>query len=397
MKNKVLALVLILLWIAGAKADTIPSPFSKPMTWRIGMEAAPSWAIPSNDFMRGNNPEGRRVDAAISGDLRADFSFNPNSRPALIYPGLYQGIGIGATTFFCNSLLGAPFSTYAYQGAPIRRFSDRLWLGYEWQFGAAFGWKAYLLQDRTNNAPEGSAVTAHMGLGVKLHYALNESWELTGGLMIRHYSNGNTSWPNRGINTMGATVGISYMLTRPEIRVNPNLASALAEEADRQRWTTDITVYGAWRKRVVRRPEFIDGQQLAPGKFGILGLQVSPLRKLDRYVAVGPQFDFQYDESAGLAPYWVEGTFDSGIKFFRPPFRKQISAGISAHAELTMPIFSLNVGLGYDFLNPEGNKAFYQMITLKTFLTKHLYINTGYRLGNFSTQQNLLLGVGVRL
>ncbi|MDE6400294.1 MAG: acyloxyacyl hydrolase, partial [Muribaculaceae bacterium] len=95
--------------------------------------------------------------------------------------------------------------------------------------------------------------------------------------------------------------------------------------------------------------------------------------------------------------YWVEGSYEDNIKFRRPPFGKQISVGISAHAELTMPIFSVNVGLGYDVVNPQGEKAFYQSLTLKTFLKKIIYLNTGYRLGNFKDPQNLMLGIGVRL
>lgn len=119
--------------------------------------------------------------------------------------------------------------------------------------------------------------------------------------------------------------------------------------------------------------------------------------RLNRWVAVGAAVDLQWDESAGLAPYWVEGSQDENIKFTRPPFGKQISAGLSAHAELTMPIFSINVGLGRDIFNPKGNKSFYQSLTLKTFVSRSLFLNVGYRLGNFKDPQNLMLGVGVRL
>lgn len=85
------------------------------------------------------------------------------------------------------------------------------------------------------------------------------------------------------------------------------------------------------------------------------------------------------------------------MKFYRPPFGRQLSVGLSAHAELTMPIFAINVGMGYDMLSPRGNKRFYQSLTLKTFVTRHIFINTGYRLGAFKDPQNLMLGVGVRL
>lgn len=136
---------------------------------------------------------------------------------------------------------------------------------------------------------------------------------------------------------------------------------------------------------------------LCPGKFGVIGIQFAPMLKLNRWVAVGPSLDMQYDESAGLSPYWVEGSYDENIKFHRPPFDKQISIGLSAHAELTMPIFSVNAGLGYDMLNPVGNRRFYQSLALKAFITKRLFLNVGYRLGEFKEPQNLMLGAGIRL
>lgn len=85
------------------------------------------------------------------------------------------------------------------------------------------------------------------------------------------------------------------------------------------------------------------------------------------------------------------------IRFRRPPFGKQISIGLSAHAELTMPVFSVNAGMGYDIINPKGNKAFYQSLAVKTFVSRNIYLNVGYRLGSFKDPQNLMLGIGVRL
>ena len=61
------------------------------------------------------------------------------------------------------------------------------------------------------------------------------------------------------------------------------------------------------------------------------------------------------------------------------------------------PIFSVNAGVGYDFVNPKGDKRFYQSLALKTFVTDKLYLNVGYRLGDFKDPQNLMLGLGLRL
>lgn len=391
--------------------DSIPSWYSHRPEWHLGMDVSSAFVPGTNSFLRGENLLGKRIGGNMSGSVKADFSFSPDTREGILYKDAYQGIGVGMESFLAGELLGTPGTAYVYQGAPIIRLSKRLWLGYEWKFGVAFGWKHYntayenigestvMINDTggdvaDNNAAISTPVTAMMALGLRIHYSLSERWNLTFGIEGQHFSNGNTSWPNAGVNSLGATIGISYILN-PQNRKEID-SSGFAQEADRGKWMYDIMAYGAWRKRVVT-VGIPETPQLCPGKFGVAGLQFSPLRSLNRYVAVGPALDLQWDESAGLEPYWVSGSYDENIKFYHPPFGKQLSLGISAHAELTMPIFSVNAGLGYDIVNPKGNKSFYQSLTLKTFLTKNIFLNIGYRLGNFKHPQNLMLGVGVRI
>lgn len=395
MRAKFSAVVIgLIFFFSFAEADTIPSGFSRPLQWRIGVEVSPAWVPGTNVFLRGGNPEGRRINSAMSGDIRADFSFSPSSREGKLYKDLYQGVGLGVSSFFAPALLGTPVSAYVYQGAPIFNFTSRLSLGYEWQFGASFGWKHFDEQTAENNAVVSTSVTAHMGLALKLNYRLSPRWHMSVGVGANHYSNGNTSWPNAGVNSIGLSLGVTYTLTRACEKYIPDFI--LEREADRHGWFYDITLFGATRKRIVavgNPPE----AELCPGSFGVVGIQLAPMYRLNRWCAVGPSLDMQWDEGAGLEPYWIQGSYGENIKFVRPPFDKQLNVGLSAHAELTMPIFSVNVGLGFDALCPHGEEPFYQSLTLKTFLTHRLYINTGYRLANFKTPQNLMLGIGVRL
>lgn len=417
MPNKIYAIIASILAVipsakadsvTTANADTVPSAFSRPVQWRIGAEISSAFVPGTSSYLEGNNPADKPIDAGLSGSIRADFSFSPATREGILYRGAYQGIGISLGSYVDDGVLGTPVSAFVYQGAPIARFSNRLWLGYEWQFGAAFGWKHSNEEVAENNAVVSTAVTAHMGLGVKLHYRLSDKWQMSVGIGANHYSNGNTSWPNAGVNTIGASIGIARVINPDNDdfvagAVSGNVKSAsgneyseLKKEADHHRWLYDIMVFGAWRKRIVNVGEPVESE-LIPGRFGILGIQLSPMYRLDRRFAVGPALDVQWDESAGLTPYWVDGSYDDNIKFERPPLGKQLSVGVSGHAELTMPIFTINAGLGYDIVCPNGNKHFYQSLALKTFLTKKLYLNVGYRLGGFKEPQNLMLGFGVRL
>lgn len=411
MLNKIYAIISCVLavcpWAKAGSAtltggDTIPSAFSRPLQWRIGAEISPALVPGTSSYLDGYNPACKPIDASLSGSIRVDFSFSPDTREGMLYRGAYQGIGISLGSYADDGVLGTPVSAFVYQGAPIARFSNRLWLGYEWQFGAAFGWRHSNEEKLDNNAVVSTAVTAHMGLGVKLHYRFSDKWQMSVGIGANHYSNGNTSWPNAGVNTIGASIGITHIINPDNDVVSVNDAarekeySEIKKEANRHCWLYDIMVFGAWRKRIVNVGEPVESK-LIPGRFGILGIQLSPMYRLDRRFAIGPALDVQWDESAGLAPYWVNESYDDNIMFERPPFGKQLSVGLSGHAELTMPIFTINAGLGYDFVCPNGNKRFYQSLALKTFITNKLYLNVGYRLGSFKEPQNLMLGFGVRL
>ncbi|MDE6339348.1 MAG: acyloxyacyl hydrolase [Muribaculaceae bacterium] len=365
---------------------------SKGSEWRIGAEISPAYPLPTNSFLKGDNIYGERVDATFTGTLRGDFSFNPQSKWGMLYPGLYQGLGVDVRTFFRQRLLGTPVSVYILQGAPFKHFSKRLWMGYEWRFGAAFGWS-----DRSGDFYDyafypaiSTRVTAHMGVSLKLTYALSERWQISCGVDATHFSNGNTSFPNSGINTLGVSAGVSYVINPQPDTYKPS--EELIEEEDRKKWLWDILAYGAWRKRQVH---IEDTAPVLPGTFGVAGMQFSSLRKFNRYFCAGAALDMKYDSSAGKEPYWVGGYYDE-MKFAKVPFFKRCSVGLGGVAEFTMPIFTVGAGIGVDLISPVGDKRFYQLLYIKAFMTKHLYLNAGYRLGDFKEPQNLMLGLGVR-
>lgn len=374
-------------------SDSLPGEFSGKLPWRIGMEVAPAYVLPTNTFLQGDNIFSHRVDASLTTTLRGDFCFNPRSRTGMLYHGLYQGVGVDIRTFFSSRLLATPVSLYVYQGAPFKHFTKNLWLGYEWRFGAAMGW-----EDRSGDRMEGylnsaisTRVTAHMGVSLKLHYKVSDRFQLTAGVDATHFSNGNTSFPNSGINTIGVSLGASYLINGGEEYVDPD--PELISEADKSRWMWDILAYGAWRRRHV----IIEGiETLLPKKYGVGGIQFSPMIKINRWFSAGMAVDLQYDHGAGLEPYWEGGYYDNAV-FGTPSFHEKIRVGAGGIAELTMPVFKVGAGLGYDIVSPKGDMRFFQQLYIKAFVTHHVYLNVGYRLGNFKDPQNLMLGVGVRL
>lgn len=370
-----------------------PAKIAGRLPWRVAVEVAPSAVLGTNGFLRGVNERDHRIGSSLTGSIRTDFGFDPSSMTGRLYPGLYQGLGVDFRTFFANDLLGTPTSVYVYQGAPIVNFG-RLSLDYEWQFGAAFGWRHYDKVNAEYNAAVSTPVTAQMGVSLKLRYRLTDRWQATVGLQADHFSNGNTSQPNAGVNTLGASAGVAYLINAPRGRETGGDEAAPLRMPYARRWFVDFTAYWGWRKRVLT----IDGEtRVLNGHFAVAGVQLAPMWRVNRFFATGVSVDGQYDESADLARYRAEGSWNDGIKFYRPPFERQLSVGLAAHAELTMPIFSVNAGIGVNLLNPNGEKRFYQSLTLKAFVLPWLYLNAGYRIGDFKDPQNLMLGLGCRI
>lgn len=343
--------------------------------------------------------------SALSGHVRYAFGYSESTRQGRLYPGAYQGVGVGVTTFFAGGLTGTPVSAYLLQGAPIVRVARNLTFGYEWNFGASFGWKEY--EDRpvvdgggdASGAPlniiVGSPVNAYINLGFMFDYRLSAAWGLRAGIDLTHYSNGNTSWPNPGVNMIGARVGLTYTFdTRRGRYEQPR---TLADNADiepmKPHLSYDLVLYGAVRKKMTR---IDDMPQVLPGHFGIAGLNFAPMYNFNRFLRAGVSLDVQYDESSDIKKYWVDGTTGDDVKFYRPSFFHQVSAGLSARGELVMPIFSINAGMGYNLIGNSDSKNFYQVLALKVNVARGFFLHIGYQLNSFKNPNNLMIGVGYR-
>lgn len=358
---------------------------------QISFDIRPGYVVPTNSFLAGDNAQWKPIDRSLSLHLKYAFRFSPNSRLGKLYPHTYQGIGVSYNTFFRPDELGNPVTVYAFQGAPVIRFSPRFSLDYEWNFGASFGWEKYDELYNQQNMTIGSKINAYINLGFFLNWQLHSQWKLTAGVDLTHFSNGNTHYPNGGLNVIGGRVGV--------VRTFDTTDAASGAIAPKRFFikphvSYDLVVYGATRKKGFVKDDI---PSLVPGSFGIVGLNFAPMYNLNNYFRAGLSVDAQYDESANIKDYKLERNYSGDLKFHRPPFRKQFAVGLSLRAELVMPIFSINAGIGRNLLcSGDDTKGFYQILALKTYITRHLFLHVGYQLSKFKDPNNLMLGFGYR-
>lgn len=401
-----LFLLVLTTTLATVKADdSIKNKLHHPLQNHLGLTFGADYVAPSveDDIREKIDPAERiKVGSSVPVSLRYSFSFtDPSIRNFL--PGGYQGAGIGILNFgapvsndFAEARhnIGFPVLAYIFQGGPFHHFNSGLSLKYEWNFGASFGWKPYSESNKYFNLTVGSKINAYLNLNMFLEWQVNSRVALFGGVAVSHFSNGNTSFPNPGVNTLGLRLGLTYSLNQvaqPEQHVYD---ASVKDSVSKKKPEYDLSVWGASRRRVYRGGE---EPVLLPGHFACAGISFAPMWRLGTWWRLGGSLDIQWDQSSDKKHDYISGTTTEDIKFSQPDFFRQMSVGLSAHGELQMPIFAVNVGCGVNLYAPKENRGTYQNITLKTYIGPKFFINVGYQLRNFHQQSSLMLGAGLTI
>lgn len=372
------------------------SPFaSHRFIHRLGIEARPQYVFPTNPFLKGENERWKPIQTSFSAHLKYSFKFRPNTCADRIYGGAYQGIGLAFTTFGDKKQLGDPFTLYVFQGARIARFNPRLSLNYEWNFGISAGWQPYDNDYNSYNGAVGSRMNAYLNAGIYLNWALSRRFDLIIGGDVTHFSNGNTKFPNAGVNTTGAKIGLVYNFNRDDKDFITPLAQPVVPRFPKH-FSYDLVLFGSWRRKGV----YVGEKQIAsPGSYPVAGFNFAPMYNLGYKFRVGASLDGVYDGSANvyIEDVIVEyGSSSSPRKFIRPGLQHQLGLGVSGRAEYVMPYFTIGVGIGANVLGRGDLRGLYQVFALKIDVTRNSFLHIGYNLQNFQTPNYLMLGLGFR-
>ena len=360
---------------------------STAVVHNVSFGVRPALLTKHHGFYRGENAIGQPLTVTTSAHLQYSFYFPATSALGKLFPTSYQGIGLGFNTFFNHQIMGSPTSLYVFQGARIAQFGEKLSLDYEWNFGVSPFWK--------HNEVIGTNCNVYVNGGLLLSWYPIPEWKFSCGLDFTHFSNGDTKFPNLGVNSYGLRLtasrtfggGVVQSPARP-------YHNKLTEKSFLKRTSLDLIFCGAWVKDCVNYQGLLYN---VDGNFGVLALHLNPLYQVTHYFSVGPSLDIQYNESANLANH-VAGRHPTNhdLKFHRPPLSEQLAVGLSARLEFAAPIFSVNFGVGHNFIyNAEEWRGLYYILALKSFLHKGLFLHTGLRIPSNSSI-NLLLGLGYR-
>ena len=360
---------------------------------RVEAEVMTGAVLHTNEFLKGDNPELRTMNHALSVQLKYAFMKSSESHSGIIYKGAYQGVGVAWNEF--NPLLGNPLSAFLYQGATIASISPRLALNYEWKLGMAFGWNHYDPVTNLDNKVVGSKVTALLSAGTYLNWRMNRYMDVNMGITLSHYSNGNTQLPNNGLNTASLKAGVVYYVNREGVEERPLSTPGGEREGVEEvspKWKrlhTDLVAFGAWKRMAYLG---VDGVETVPASFGVAGLNINPMYEVNNKLNAGLSLDFLYDHSANI----TYDQFENVIGY--PGTWQQMAVGLSGRAEFVMPYFTINLGIGHNVIHAKGHlSGWYEVLALKIKLVRWAFVHIGYSLSDFESPNHLMLGLGMRL
>lgn len=361
---------------------------------QLGVEARPQYVFPTNPFLKGENERWKPIRSSFAAHLKYSFKFRPNTCADRVYGGAYQGIGIAFTTFDEKKQLGDPFTFYVFQGARIARFNPRLSLNYEWNFGISAGWQPYDNDFNSYNGAVGSRMNAYLNAGIYLSWAFSRDFDLIIGGDVTHFSNGNTKFPNAGVNTTGAKIGVVYNFNREEKDLTQSFLKPVVPRFPKH-VSYDVLLFGSWRRKGVWMG---DRQIASPGSYPVAGFNISPMYNWGYKFRAGLSLDGVYDGSANVYIDDNNGEYTGSTRrFMQPSVEHQLGLGVSARAEYVMPYFTIGVGLGTNILGRGDLRGLYQVFALKINVTRSSFLHIGYNLQDFQTPNYLMLGLGFRL
>ena len=372
--------------------------YSRPSIHQLGIEGRPGYIFPTNPFLKGENESSDPIRNIYSTQIKYSLQFQPNTYANKIYSGVYQGIGLAHFTFGNEKETGNPTALYLFQGATIAQLSPRLSLNYEWNFGLSSGWKPFDTVNNPHNGMTGSKMNAYMNANFYFKQKLSTQFDLISGLTITHFSNGNTQFPNAGLNATDLKLGLVYNFNREENNISKSLASrALHVQKFPHHISYDVVIFGSWRRKGLI---FNSYPVASPDIYNVYGFNINPMYNMNYNLRFGLSLDGVYDTSANVytEDYIIApGQSNPGYTFYKPSTSKQLALGLSTRGEYVMPYFTVGVGIGVNVLHGGGDlNGLYQTLALKIEMTRSSFLHIGYNLQNFRTPNYLMLGIGYR-
>lgn len=122
-----------------------------------------------------------------------------------------------------DDIYGKANALYAFIKVPILGKSDKAHLSWQFAFGSAYVTKHFDIDDNPQNLALASNINMYLDFSLQSTIPIHKKFALTNSIRFTHVSNGKIKSPNKGLNTVSASIGLQYQLNKKNERLQLTL------------------------------------------------------------------------------------------------------------------------------------------------------------------------------
>ena len=353
----------------------------------------------ANFFLRGDFEYGYvlpsdNLPGGITSNIGGNLEFGFQARGRNVYDNLlhYPTYGAGFLTynFPQSDSLGYPNAMYLFMNAPFKRW-EKWAFNYIIRLGMSYNWEPQDPVVNPGNLVIGGTRNLYISAGLEAQYLIAESWSASMGFKFAHFSNGQSSLPNFGVNLLNPHLGIKYDFNggeRPEYKKYPK------PEFTEKAMEYYFTIGSGVRQIVFNEDKTGVPDQLAVS-YNIRNLSLAAQYHFKWLHKFGGGIDIIY-----WGPYDADITLGDGniVQAVEYPFADYLQLGIFASWEFVFNNISIYAQPGWRVLRKEYEGIptdFYQHLALK-YHVKDLILGIAIRAINFGQAEYIEWNIGYR-
>ncbi len=283
------------------------------------------------------------------------------------------GFGFAHSGLGNNQVYGKSNAVYSFIQTQINRNSAPLRMKQKFSFGLSYITEKYDLRRNPYNLAISSNVNVYLSYMLGLDVALSDKMSAFTAFNFTHVSNGKIKEPNKGLNTITGSLGMSYRFQNRE-RANESIPVEI-QSFDVKRWAVFYSV--GW-KQVSRR---VDGYFFATSLALDYAFYARPKTKM------GIGLDFFYDSSVDEHKTFDYMELESKAEYFR--------SAVHFSYEFVVGRTSFIVQPGYYFFNPYNKYGYgVNRLGIRYRLTPRLAANVAIKAHLFAKADFIEWGLG---
>lgn len=356
-----------------------------------------------NFFLRGDFESGSVIPSSdlpgyvtnvIGGNIEAGWqATGSNKYDAILgYPAF--GFGFLSYSFPQTDSLGKPNAFYMFLNAPFKRW-EKFSLNYIIRLGMSYNWEPSDPVANPFHAALGSYRNLYISAGFEGQYLIGESLSASLGVKFAHFSNGQSSLPNAGMNLLTPHLGLKYDFNGGN---RPSFVKPPKPEFTEKGMEYYVTV-GTGIRQIFFSPQDSIVATRIPQQgesYPVYNISMAAQYQFGWAGKFGGGLDFIYWGAYNPAIEIGPGNVIQAIKY---PFKDYLQLGVFISYEFVLNNVSIIAQPGYRVIRKDYKDKptdFYQHLGLK-YHVHNLIVGVAIRAINFGQAEYIEWSLGYRI